>query len=187
VVVAEAARVADQEGYDRLTLAAVARRFGVAVPSLYKHVPGLGALHRKLAVLAIRELGEALAAAAAGREGTPALCAMAHAYRDYAQAHPGRYTATLRAPDPTEREAAAAAQALLDPVFSVLAGYGLTGADAVDATRALRAALHGFVTLQAAGGFGMPQDVNRSFARMIEALDVALRQWKQSSRKEPSR
>ncbi|HYZ55540.1 MAG TPA: TetR-like C-terminal domain-containing protein [Streptosporangiaceae bacterium] len=112
---------------------------------------------------------------------------MAHAYRHYAQAHPGRYAATVRAPDPADRELTARAQALLDTVYSVLAGYGLAGADAVDATRALRAALHGFVTLQAAGGFGMPQDVDRSFTRMIEALDAALRQWKQAGRKDPTR
>jgi Tetracyclin repressor-like, C-terminal domain len=63
-------------------------------------------------------------------------------------------------------------------VFSVLSGYGLTRADAIDATRALRAALHGFVQLEAVGGFGLPQDVDRSFARLVELLDAALRNWK---------
>jgi AcrR family transcriptional regulator len=187
IVVAEAARVADEEGYERLTLAAVAKRFGVAVPSLYKHVHGLDALRRGLAVLAIRELSEALAAGANGREGKPALRAMAHAYRDYAREHPGRYAATLRAPDPSDRDATSAAQSLLATVFSVLAGYDLTGTGAVHATRALRAALHGFVALQAAGGFGMPQDVDRSFERMVDGLDAALRQWKQSKRKDGKR
>ena len=184
IVVAEAARVADEEGYGRLTLAAVARRFAVAVPSLYKHIDGLDALHRELAALAIRELGEALAAGANGREGKSAMRAMAHAYRDYAREHPGRYAATLRAPDPSDREATAAAQALLETVFSVLAGYDLTGTGGVHATRALRAALHGFVALQAAGGFGMPQDVDRSFERMLDGLDAALRQWKPTKRKD---
>jgi AcrR family transcriptional regulator len=187
IVVAEAARVADEEGYERLTLAAVAKRFGVAVPSLYKHVHGLDALRRGLAVLAIRELGEALAAGANGREGKPALRAMAHAYRDYAREHPGRYAATLRAPDPSDRDATSAAQSLLATVFSVLSGYDLTGTGAVHATRALRAALHGFVALQAAGGFGMQQDVDRSFERMVDGLDAALRQWKQSKRKDGKR
>ncbi|HYY46930.1 MAG TPA: TetR-like C-terminal domain-containing protein, partial [Candidatus Angelobacter sp.] len=90
----------------------------------------------------------------------------------------------LRAPDPSDREATAAAQALLETVFSVLAGYELTGTGAVHATRALWAALHGFVALQAAGGFGMPQDVDRSFERMLDGLDAALRQWKPTKRKD---
>src|SRR4051812_23456632 len=90
-VVAEAAEVADEVGYDRLTLAAVAQRFGVALPSLYKHVDGLPALHRSLATLATGELGEVMARAAVGRSGADALRAAAGAYRDWARAHPGRY------------------------------------------------------------------------------------------------
>ena len=86
---AEAARIADEVGYERLTLAEVARRFGVAVPSLYKHVAGLGAMHREVSVLAITELGEALAPAA-GVGGGEGLRAMAEAYRAYARSHPGR-------------------------------------------------------------------------------------------------
>ncbi len=66
---------------------------------------------------------------------------------------------------------------LLRTVFSVLARYGLSGDDAIDATRALRAALHGFVTLEAVGGFGLPRDVDRSFARLVQILDTAFRDW----------
>ncbi len=176
-VVAEAARVADEVGFESLTLARVARRFGVAVPSLYKHVDGLAALRRGVAVLSVRELGEALARALAAAPGDP-LRALADAYRAFATAHPGRYAATLRAPDPEDREAAAGSEAALATVLSVLAAYRLTGADAIDATRTLRAALHGFVALERVGGFGLPQDVDRSFARLVEILDAAFRTWR---------
>jgi AcrR family transcriptional regulator len=179
IVVSEAARIADDVGYDRLTLAAVAERFGVAVPSLYKHVDGLEGVKRQVAVMAVRELGDALAgridATQNGRLG-----ALAGAYRDYARSHPGRYAATLRAPDPADADHTAASEAVLAIVYEVLADYGLDGPDAVDATRALRAALHGFVALEVAGGFGLPQDVDKSFARLIDALDTALRNWSSS-------
>jgi AcrR family transcriptional regulator/catechol 2,3-dioxygenase-like lactoylglutathione lyase family enzyme len=180
VVVAEAARLADEAGLDGLTLAALAERLGVAVPSLYKHVDGLPALRRDLAVLAVGELGAALADALANvRSDVPApgdrLQALADTYRGYARSHPGRYAATLRAPAPGDIELARAAERVLETGFDVLSGYGLTDDDAVDATRALRAALHGFVALEAAGGFGIPRDVDRSFERLVEALDAALR------------
>jgi AcrR family transcriptional regulator len=181
LVVAEAARIADEVGYERLTLAAVAGRFGVAVPSLYKHVAGLGALRRELAILATRELGEALNASIA-LEPDRALRAIAHAYRGFARSHPGRYAATLRAPDPNDAEATAATDAVLATVLSVLAGYGLAGSDAVDAARTLRSALHGFVALESIGGFGLPRDVNRSFERLVEILDEALRSWRTAAR-----
>src|SRR5262245_52781412 len=88
-VVAEAAMVADEVGLEGLTLAAVAKRFGVAVPSLYKHIDGLDALKRDLAVRCVRELTTAISTVAVGRAGRDALHAIANAYRDYSSAPPG--------------------------------------------------------------------------------------------------
>jgi AcrR family transcriptional regulator len=176
-VVEEAGAVADAGGLDRLTLAAVAERFGVAIPSLYKHVDGLDGLRRDLAVLAVRELTAALSRAAVGRAGRDALHGIAGAYRAYATAHPGRYAATVRAPAPGDAEHQAAAEDALAVFHAVLAGYGITGPDAIDAIRGLRAALHGFVALEAAGGFGLPQSVDASYHRLVDALDAALTAW----------
>ena len=106
------------------------------------------------------------------------LAALARAFRAYALAHPGRYAATVRAPDPADAEWAAASDAVLQVVLGVLAGYGLSGVDAIDAARALRAALHGFVALETLGGFGLPRDVERSFERLVEICDAALRTWR---------
>jgi AcrR family transcriptional regulator len=176
-VVQEAGAVADATGLGRLTLAAVAERFGVAIPSLYKHVDGLDGLRRDLAVLAVRELTAALSRAAVGRAGRDALHAMAGAYRAYASAHPGRYAASVRAPAPGDAEHLAAAEDALDVFRAVLGGYGIAGADAIDAIRGLRAAMHGFVALEAAGGFGLPQSVDASYRRLVDALDTALTAW----------
>jgi AcrR family transcriptional regulator len=176
-VVNEAAAVADEVGLERLTLVAVAERFGVALPSLYKHVRGLGGLRRDLAVLGVRELAAALSKAAVGRSRGDALRSIAHAYRDYARAHPGRYAASVRAPAPDDAEHLEMNDDALAVVRAVLAGYGITGADAIDAIRALRAALHGFVTLEAGGGFGLPQSVDASFTRLAGAFDAAFASW----------
>ena len=108
IVVAEAARTADEVGLDRLTLAMIAQRLQVALPSLYKHVRGLDALLQKLAALATAELAVDLSAAAAGRARLDAVRAVAAAYRDYARRHPGRYPAAQRVPDPDDPEHVAA-------------------------------------------------------------------------------
>ncbi|WP_039909068.1 TetR/AcrR family transcriptional regulator [Micromonospora lupini] len=176
-VVREAARLADEVGYQQLTLAALASRLGVALPSLYKHIRGVDALSQKLAALATAELATDLTTAAAGRAGGDALRAMADAYRAYAHRHPGRYPATQRVPDPSDPEHVEAGERAVGAIFAVLRGYGLTGDDAVDATRALRSALHGFVALEAAGGFGLPREVDRSYHQLVAGLDVAFRSW----------
>jgi hypothetical protein len=59
-------------------------------------------------------------------------------------------------------------------VGAVLAGYGLSGEEAIHATRAVRAALHGFASLETGGGFGMPLAVDVSFERLVDLLDRGL-------------
>lgn len=177
VVVERGARLADELGPDRLTLAALAASLGVALPSLYKHVGGLGDLRRRIAVSATEELAACLTDAVAGRSGVDALEAMAAAYRSYARTRPGAYALTQLAPgedDVPHREAAARATSA---VFAALRGYGLDGDDLVDATRALRSALHGFVLLEEGRGFALPRPADASFERMVAALDAALRHW----------
>lgn len=173
-VVAAAADLVDAVGPERLTLAALAQQFGVKLPSLYKHVGGIDDVYRAVAVLAVDELGSALAEATVGRAGPDALRALAVAYRTYAKEHPGRYALSVRAPDPADAEHVAAAQRVSQTVFRALAAYRREGEDAVDAVRILRSALHGFATLETAGGFGLPRQVDRTFDRLVDALDLAL-------------
>jgi AcrR family transcriptional regulator len=189
--------VADELGFDGLTLAAVAKQFGVTVPSLYKHVNGLDALKRDIAVLAVRELTTAISGAAVGRAGRDALHAIADASREYAKAHPGRYAASVRGPMPGDPELIAANEAALTVYLAALADYGIVGdasrfgqmlnqtarldersvSDAIDAIRSLRAVIHGFVTLEAAGGFGLQRSLDETYTRLIDSLDVAFTAW----------
>lgn len=183
-VAATAAELADEVGLDRLTLAGVAQRLGVSGPALYKHVAGLDALHRDIAVLALGELTAALSAATVGRAGADALRGLADAYRAYARAHPGRLAASVRAPAAGDAEHAAASDAALAVLVAVLRGYGVQDGDLVDALRVVRAALHGFAAVETAGGFGRPRDVDATYARYVRTLDAGLRSW--SARTEPS-
>lgn len=169
-VVATAADLADSDGLGALTLASIAGTVGVRTPSLYNHVAGLDDVRRRLALLALGEIDAALRTAVMGRAGEDALVSLGRAYRSYARRHPGRYAATVRAPDPADAELAAAGAAAVEPLFAVLRGYGLRGEGAVHAARAVRSALHGFVALETAGGFGIPVDVEESFEAMLAAL-----------------
>jgi len=177
IVVEEAARIADEIGFSRFTLAMLAQRLGVALPSLYKHVRGMDALQQKVSALATAELAMELSAAAAGRARLDAVRAVADAYRGYARRHPGRYPATQRVPDADDPEHLAAGERAVGTIYAVLVGYGLSGDDAVDATRVLRSGLHGFVVLENEGGFGLPRDVDRTFDRLVSAMDVAFTNW----------
>jgi AcrR family transcriptional regulator len=173
-VVDAAAPIADAEGLDAVTLARVAGDLGVRAPSLYNHVDGRAGLLRALALRGVRELTAALRHAAVGRAGADALAATARAYRAYAHDHPGLYAATVTAPAPDDAEHQAAAGETVEVVFAVLRAWDLDGDEAVHAARAFRSAVHGFVTLEAAGGFGIPVDLDASFDRLVATLAEGL-------------
>jgi AcrR family transcriptional regulator len=166
-VVGAAAQLADEHGLESVTLARLANDLGVKSPSLYAHLGGLDDLRERLGARGARELAEAIGAAAAGRARSDALEAVAAAYRSYAREHPGTYAALQRARGDS-------GQAAVDVMLAVLRGYGIDGDDAIHATRAIRAALHGFALLEAEGGFGIKLSVDESFARMVRALDRGL-------------
>ena len=169
-----AAEIADANGWDRLTLADVATSFGVRLPSLYKHVGSLAELRRDVSVLGARDLLDGLTAAVIGRSGTPALRALADAYRAFAERCPGRYAASVVSPNPDDEEHLRTAQRLLDVLTAVLAEFGVDGDDAIHAIRALRALLHGFVALEVAGAYALPLDLDVSYRRMVDGFAAGL-------------
>ncbi len=166
-VIEEAARIADADGLAMVTLARVAGALDVRPPSLYNHVDGRAGLLRMLTLQCIGELAETLRTAAMGRSGAEALRSIAHAYRAYAREHPGRYMSTVWAPAPGDEELAAAARRAIAPISAVLAGWGFEGEEALHRVRVIRSALHGFVAIEAEGGFGLPLDLGQSFDLLL--------------------
>ncbi len=174
-VVDAAALLADTEGLESMTLAQLAAVLGVRSPSLYAHVASLEDLRRRLGGRGAHELAAKLTHAVAGRAGADALRAIAHAYREYAHEHPGSYAAAQRARElQADEDAIVAGRAVTDVVLAVLRGYDLDGDDAVHAARAIRVALHGFVSLEAGEGFAIELSLDETFERLIVILDRGL-------------
>ncbi|MGI8712530.1 MAG: TetR-like C-terminal domain-containing protein, partial [Solirubrobacteraceae bacterium] len=105
--------------------------------------------------------------------GADALRAVADAYRAYAEAHPGSYAALQRPASGSGAYEAAATMAV-DTMLAVVAGYGLEGDEAIHAVRGVRAALHGFVTLEREAGFAISLPTRTSYDRLVAMLDRAL-------------
>ena len=172
-----AAELADEVGFEHVTLSALARRFGVKDASLYAHVRNLRELRVRVALLALAELAEQASDAMAGRATRDALVAFATTYRRYAREHPGRYAAMQLELDPATAEASAARRHA-ELARAVLRGYGLEEPDQTDAARLVLGAVYGFLGLEAGGGFGHnPRDLDASFAAALDALDMALTRW----------
>jgi AcrR family transcriptional regulator len=165
-VLEAAVALADKEGLEGLTIGRLAEVLGVRAPSLYNHVQGLEELRRELALRGLRELTARITRAAVGLSRGEAIQAIAAAYRQFARERAGLYAASLREP-------------VAEVVLAVLATYGLRGDDALHAVRGLRAVVHGFASLEARGGFGLPLDLEESFTRLVHSFIAGLEQASQ--------
>jgi len=151
---------------------------GIQTPSLYNHVDGLPGLQRELAVMNARLLADRLGEAAIGKSGPELFMNVAQAFRNYVKEYPGLYMSTLRSSGNQlvrDENLIHEEERALRIGLAVMASLGLQGEDGIHALRAFRSMVHGFATLEVAGGFGMPQDCDESFQRLVEALVTGLK------------
>ena len=109
-----------------------------------------------------------------GKSGDEAVLALADAYRAFAGEHPGLYTATVQAAEPGDMELGAAQAEVVEIARRALAAFHLAYEDSIHVVRMLRSVIHGFVTLEHAGGFGMPVDLDRSYHELLRLLLLGL-------------
>ena len=163
-----------REGWDALTINALATQLGTKGPSLYNHVQSLEDLRRTVRMRVVGDIIDMLNTVGQGRTRDDAVTAMASAYRSYAHHHPGRYSAFTRMPlggdDPEFTDATRAAAA---PVISVLASYGLDGDNAFYAALEFWSAMHGFVLLEMTGAMN-GIDTDAVFVDMVMRLATGM-------------
>lgn len=171
------ADLADEVGFDQVTVSALAKQFDVKVASLYSHLKGSQDLRTRIALLALEEMADRVSTALAGRAGKDALAAFANVYRDYAREHPGRYTAARLPLDP-ETAAASAGPRHSRMTRAILRGYDLPEPDETHAVRLLGSVFHGYISLETAGGFShsVPGS-EETWTWIVDRLDALLRTW----------
>jgi hypothetical protein len=139
-------------------------------------MPGL---QRELAVMNARLLADRMTEAALGKSGPELFVSVAQALREHVKGHPGLYLSTLRASGNRpvrDQNLMHEEQRALKIGLAVMAALDLQGQDAIHALRGFRSMVHGFATLEVAGGFGLPEDCDESFRRMVEAFVAGLQQ-----------
>ncbi|MFD6682131.1 TetR/AcrR family transcriptional regulator [Micromonospora parva] len=183
-VSAAAAKLADAVGLSRLTVAAVARHFGVSDAALYVHVRSRDALIEHVAVRAAATFADALALAVAGRAGYQALIGFADAWRAFAVTHPGQYAATQLQLPPEVGTRSAGHLRLIELSYAMLRGYGLDEPALTDAMRFVRSTFHGFTSLETVDGFGHPRSVDASWQSILDAVHTTLSNWPTKTREQ---
>jgi AcrR family transcriptional regulator len=168
--------IADAQGLDALTLAAVAERLEIKPPSLYNHIDGLDGLRRELALRGTRRTAELVTDRPPELDGQEALRQLGRDYRRFALEHPGLYASTVTTSELVDDEEIwAELSRTIDALRELLLAAGIPDDKIVGAIRAVRAMLHGFVTLERTGGFGLPESSEISFDVALDVLLAGLR------------
>ncbi|HSM15252.1 MAG TPA: TetR/AcrR family transcriptional regulator [Thermoanaerobaculia bacterium] len=173
-IVTAAADLLETDGFDGLTMAAVADAVGVRGPSLYKHVPSRAHLVRAIAERTALELRAALERAAASTpDPADQVRAIALAHRAYVRAHPASYALLFA---PLETGATPDSELVASVGLPIVAATApLVGEDrALEGARALAAWAHGFVSMELAGAFRLGGDVEAAYRFGLETLIAGL-------------
>jgi AcrR family transcriptional regulator len=171
-IVETAITLIDRQGFEALSLSAIAEALDVRPSALYGHVGGLDQLRDRLSVASTNHLTTAVGAAAMGVSGPDALDAIGHAYRGFAHGHPGQYSAILRPAAADNVEIVAANHALHTVFARVYLGAGIAPEEAEVAAGNTRSAIHGFVSLEHASGIVAGNDGR--YADLLMALHSGL-------------
>ncbi len=175
IVVEVAARIADEEGLDALSLTRVAAELGTSQPALYRYVSSFDDLIRALGLQARHLLADRLTASAVGLSGDDAIRAMGNAWRSTVRDHPGLYAATDRYPCAGDPELEGAVNRIVSILGQSLLAYELPADATVHAGRVLRSAFHGFSHLEAGDGYPLDHDLDESFDDLLTVLCRGIR------------
>ncbi|MFT5195112.1 MAG: AcrR family transcriptional regulator [Candidatus Promineifilaceae bacterium] len=168
-VVYKAVELANELGdVYQLKLKDLAAALNIKVPSLYNHLKGTDGLIYALRVHALMMLDGILRDAMAGKIGREALLAAAQSYRSFAHANPGIYQLIIPAGD-ADTEIERIGRNTISLLLLILGSFGLEGDEALHVVRGFRSLLHGFVSIELAGGFRLDLDLDQSFHRLFNA------------------
>lgn len=165
----------DEQGLTALSLTGLARNLGVRQPALYRHVEGIQALYRALALHALRALLSRITQAAIGRTRDDALRAVAVAWRGYVHEHPGTYSSIPGVTIADDPELQEAFNDIVRALTLTLRGYTLSEESFRQLALCLYCGLHGFCLLEKDGGYPSSRDIEQNFARLITVLIAGVR------------
>lgn len=185
-VIAAAADLADELGFDAVTISILARHLGVRSPTLYSHISGATDLRTAVTAYVLDELADATSTAMAAGESRDLLVAYADAIRDFARRSPGRYDATTRqrvppASDPAAEIPDSVAAAITagrrnaDLALAVVRRYGIAETNETYAVRLMSSLIHGYITLETSGTFAHSEPSSETtWTEVLDDLDRTL-------------
>lgn len=167
-VVEAAALLAEEVGFENLTLHKLADRLNIKAASLYTHIRGIEELYVLLSNLALKQLGTAMSDAVKGKQRGEAIRAMSVAYRNYAKQNPEMYRMIMKVPHSRSEQLVKAGKNVKAILFELLSQYTVDQTKITCFSRYYHSILHGFISLEQAGFFDDAISVDESLLNIVD-------------------
>ena len=175
-IIQAAVALIEQGGYDRFSIRELAQRLGVQPSSLYNHIAGIDEVSVAVGIEAAVRMNQLLSEKVAQLPPEAAFLAAARAYRAFALENPELYKALMRMPAAQNEALTRASMMGIAPLRQLIQQVLPEGPERLHFTRAVRAALHGYVSLEQAGFLHLGEiSPEESFDAMIQGFVGALR------------
>lgn len=165
-VILAAIQIANEFGFEEVTLKSVAQKCDVKPPSLFNHVENLEHIQSLLYKKAAETLGEKLLKLKTLGKTKESLLKVGLTYYSFFKESPGFYVALNRKHNREDKEIKEAADNILK-LTAIKLGWEKSS---VHDFRLLHAYLHGFIDLEGKRAFQMRPDPEKSFLLNLEKL-----------------
>ena len=174
-IISLSVKIVNKEGLQALTMARLARDFKVKPPSVYKHIRNIHDVYDELGIICLEALIRLIQENVFGLSGDAAVFELARSFRKYGKKNPGLYQAMQLTHVKRSARFQKSAAALMGLLSRLIASYHVTGENQVHAIRLFRCILHGFIDLEIQQGFGLEQNLEKSFTMAIHGFISALK------------
>lgn len=167
-VIEAAIQLANKEGFSSLSLGELARQLDIRPPSLYKHIQSLEDLQDEIGIRGINALIHELNQV--DNQGNPqnTIYEICIIYRNFALKNKALYESIQPAMTRRSPKFQESAKELLETILSFVTRLKINKKDYIHAVRSLRSLMHGFIELERQGGFGMKEDLDKSFQYLVK-------------------
>ena len=169
-VIRKAAELANEIGYDKITLKLLAEHLNVQPPSLYNHIKGIEELQKEIMLFGWRQMDQAMTDAAVCVSGYDALEAICRAFYKYATENPGVFNAMLWYNKFENEETRKATKEMFSIINKASTTLNISKKNSEHLIRTYRGFLEGFALLVNSHMFGNPVSIEESFEISLRVL-----------------
>lgn len=174
-VVMAAAELANDVGFENVSLKLLAERLGVRSPSLYNHVSGLDELKREVMLYGWHSISIEIINAVGNSGGYDAIRAMCRAFYRFASDNKGVFNAMLWYNQYADERTLEATKSLFSVMYGLFTQVNIPRWKAEHIIRTFRSFLEGFSLLVNNRSFGHSASIDESFEMSLNILIEGLK------------